>query len=81
MVESLRVKGSNYLQTDGNKMHIRAKKLQHDNHITFIGDDEIVTVFATPSAPRTGELRYRIWSDETKARESTIPFRLIAPTP
>ena len=64
---------------DGTTLRLRAEKVQHENSVAFAEEDEIVTVLPPVDAPREGELHYRIWSDDTKPREGTIPFRIVGP--
>jgi hypothetical protein len=63
----------------GQTLHLRTRKVQHENSVKYMEDDEIVTVLPPADGPSEGELRYRVWSDDTKPREGTIPFRIVEP--
>jgi hypothetical protein len=80
MAPGVRMRAINWVSTKGTTVHLRAAKVQHANAVRFMDpDDDLVAVLPGDSAAVTGKLRYRIWSDETKPREGTIPFRIVVP--
>lgn len=65
------------VDVEGTTVSLRTSKVQHENRVVFADEDEIITILPPADGPREGELRYRVWSDDTKPKEGTIPFRIV----
>ncbi len=61
----------------GETLILRHRKVQHARTVTLDDKADIATVLPPTWTRTLGNCTYCIWSDETKPREGTIPFRIV----